>query len=225
VPFSVAHFQGAVKVSSLSSASAGANSPLAGAWTQAEQIAEQVRSMDGLGDAQREQYSTLILLAAASGLRSSELLALRINDIDFKASTVRVDESSDQQTNGRMGLCKNSPNAEALIFRCKRRIDSRNHDTEIKVRIRNSKHWVYRKGGCTGFDEDATGDGNLPESTLPSSANKWDLAPPPDSSYRGEIPLDQVCAAFSSKSLGKMERPIGIEPTPEPWQGSVLPLY
>lgn len=22
-----------------------------------------------------------------------------------------------------------------------------------------------------------------------------------------------------------MERPIGIEPTPEPWQGSVLPLY
>jgi hypothetical protein len=23
----------------------------------------------------------------------------------------------------------------------------------------------------------------------------------------------------------RMERPIGIEPTPEPWQGSVLPLY
>jgi site-specific recombinase XerC len=104
----------------LSRASAGANSPLAGAWTQAEQIAEHVRSVDGLGDARREQYSTLILLAAASGLRSSELLALRINDIDFKASTVRVDESSGQQTNGRIGLCKNSPNAEALIFRCKR---------------------------------------------------------------------------------------------------------
>jgi integrase len=41
--------------------------------------------MDGLGDARREQYSTLILLAAASGLRSSELLALKINDIDVKA--------------------------------------------------------------------------------------------------------------------------------------------
>jgi hypothetical protein len=25
--------------------------------------------------------------------------------------------------------------------------------------------------------------------------------------------------------FGIMERPIGIEPTPEPWQGSVLPLY
>ena len=27
------------------------------------------------------------------------------------------------------------------------------------------------------------------------------------------------------KRLDLMERPIGIEPTPEPWQGSVLPLY
>ena len=27
------------------------------------------------------------------------------------------------------------------------------------------------------------------------------------------------------KCLKSMERPIGIEPTPEPWQGSVLPLY
>jgi len=41
----------------------------------------------------------------------------------------------------------------------------------------HSKHWVYRKGVCTGFDGDATGDGNLPESTLPSSANKWAIAP------------------------------------------------
>ena len=27
------------------------------------------------------------------------------------------------------------------------------------------------------------------------------------------------------KNEEEMERPIGIEPTPEPWQGSVLPLY
>src|SRR6202008_1217533 len=32
--------------------------------------------------------------------------------------------------------------------------------------------------------------------------------------------------AWLKKELeGNMERPIGIEPTPEPWQGSVLPLY
>ena len=29
----------------------------------------------------------------------------------------------------------------------------------------------------------------------------------------------------SSEVLDGVERPIGIEPTPEPWQGSVLPLY
>jgi site-specific recombinase XerD len=52
-----------------------------------------IRNMDGLGATRREQYATLLLLAAASGLRSSELLALKIDDIDFKASTVRVDES------------------------------------------------------------------------------------------------------------------------------------
>ena len=50
-------------------------------WKDAETIAEHVRKMDGLGDYRRAQYSTLILLAAASGLRCSELLALRVNDL------------------------------------------------------------------------------------------------------------------------------------------------
>jgi hypothetical protein len=56
--------------------------------------------------------------------------------------------------------------------------------------------------------------------------------------YTGEIPQELVRAAFSENLKGAesemglrreylkiMERPIGIEPTPEPWQGSVLPLY
>jgi integrase len=77
-------------------------------WAQAEIIARHVQKMDGLGDTRREQYATLVLLAAASGLRSSELLALRVNDLDVQAGTVRVDESSDQRTKGRIGLCKNT---------------------------------------------------------------------------------------------------------------------
>jgi integrase len=77
------------------------------AWGQAIQIAEHVRSMDGLGDARREQYSTLVLIAAASGLRCGELLALRRNDINFDARTIRVDESSDQRNGGKIGPCKN----------------------------------------------------------------------------------------------------------------------
>jgi integrase len=64
--------------------------------------------MTSLGDARREQYATLILLAAASGLRVSELLALRVNDIDLKTGTIRVDESSDQRNNGAIGPCKNA---------------------------------------------------------------------------------------------------------------------
>jgi len=76
-------------------------------WAQAVQIAEHLRNLDGLGDSRREQYSTAVLVAAASGLRCSELLALKRNDIDFKANTIRVDESSDQMDRGRIGSCKN----------------------------------------------------------------------------------------------------------------------
>src|SRR2546429_5441172 len=66
-------------------------------WAQAQQIAEYVGKMDRLGKARREQYATLFLLGAASGLRTSELLALRANDLDFGAGTVRGEESSDQR--------------------------------------------------------------------------------------------------------------------------------
>lgn len=37
-----------------------------------------------------------------------ELLALRVNDIDFGASTLRIGESSDQQNKGIIGSFKNS---------------------------------------------------------------------------------------------------------------------
>jgi integrase len=76
-------------------------------WQQTEQIAEHIRKMDGLGDSRREQYATLILLAAASGLRCSELLALRVHDLDFKTNSIIVDEASDQRTSGKIGECKN----------------------------------------------------------------------------------------------------------------------
>jgi integrase len=47
-----------------------------------------------------------VLLAAASGLRSSELLALRVNNIDLSANTVRVEESSDQRDQGKLDRAK-----------------------------------------------------------------------------------------------------------------------
>jgi integrase len=77
-------------------------------WAHAEQVAEQIRKLDGLRQVRREQYAVLILLYAASGLRCSELLALRVNDIDFGASALRIDESSDQRSKGKIGPCKNA---------------------------------------------------------------------------------------------------------------------
>ena len=38
-------------------------------WQQAQRIAKRISGMASLGDNRREQYSALILLAAASGLR------------------------------------------------------------------------------------------------------------------------------------------------------------
>jgi integrase len=74
-------------------------------WEQTLRIVEQVQQLENLGEARQEQYTTLFLLAAASGLRISELLALRSDDIDFDSSTVRVDESVDRL--GQVGPCKN----------------------------------------------------------------------------------------------------------------------
>ena len=72
-------------------------------WEQTLQIVEQIKTMDTLGAARREQYSTLFLVAAASGLRIGELLALRKDDIG--ENTIRVDESVDRA--GTIGPCKN----------------------------------------------------------------------------------------------------------------------
>lgn len=77
-------------------------------WEQAVQIAKHVRTADGLGDSRREQYPTLILLASATGLRCGELLALRGCDVDFKAKTIRVEQSTDQRNGGKIGPCKNA---------------------------------------------------------------------------------------------------------------------
>jgi len=42
---------------------------------------------------------------------------LRVNDIDFKAETIRVDESSDQRSNGTIGPCKNAAAYRNVVLR------------------------------------------------------------------------------------------------------------
>jgi integrase len=75
-------------------------------WQHVNQIVGQVRKMD-LEEPRKEQYVAVFLLAAATRLRCGELFALRGNDIDFKAGTILVDESADQQTY-QLGPSKNA---------------------------------------------------------------------------------------------------------------------
>jgi hypothetical protein len=68
----------------------------------------------------------LFILASAADTRCSELFALKPSDVDFKAGTLRVDESSDQRTKGKIGLCKNVAAYRTIVM----------HDHEGKEALR-----------------------------------------------------------------------------------------
>jgi integrase len=75
-------------------------------WLQAKQIAEHVHKLD-VDETRKKRYATVSVLAAVTGLRCGELFALKLNRIDFKAGTIRVDESADQRIY-EIGPCKNA---------------------------------------------------------------------------------------------------------------------
>lgn len=100
-------------------------------WEQTLRIVEQVQQSEALGEARQEQYSTLFLLAAGSGLRISELLALRSDDIDFDSSTIRVDESVDKL--GQIGPCKNVSAYRAVVLAD---VDSQHAMQKLKLFIK-----------------------------------------------------------------------------------------
>lgn len=76
-------------------------------WADANRIAKTVRKLPDLDKDRKARYATAFILASATGLRCSELFALRIDDVDFKARTIRVDESFDGRTYT-TGKCKNA---------------------------------------------------------------------------------------------------------------------
>jgi integrase len=75
-------------------------------WADASRIAKAVHKLDGLNKARKSRYATAFILAAATGVRCSELYALRMDDVDFRAGTIRVNESFDGRTHT-IGKCKN----------------------------------------------------------------------------------------------------------------------
>jgi integrase len=190
-------------------------------WPEALKVAAHLRKLPSLGDSRREQYSALILLAAASGLRSSELLALKVNDFDFGASTVRVDESSDQRSNGLIGACKNVAAYRTVAL----------HDAEGRAVMRQLKRFIGKRQELV-FE--TTNSGPLLETTILSDGlhptlkalelpkgglhgfrrgcnRRWELAginpavirqqmghssSRMTALYSGEIPLEKVREAF-----------------------------
>jgi integrase len=84
-------------------------------WSDSKRIAEAVRKLDGLDETRKNIYATVFILAAATGLRCGELFALRVDDIDFRADTIRVDESADQRTYT-IGPCKNAAAYRTVVL-------------------------------------------------------------------------------------------------------------
>ena len=196
-------------------------------WTQAQQIAEQVRKLDGLGPARREQYATAILVTAGAGLRSSELLTLKFNDLDFGTSTLRVDESSDQRNAGKIGPCKTATAYRTVLLR----------DPEGQKAIRELRRFVGSASNPNALIFHSKRGGPLMETTMLNQDlypalealglkkagmhalrrgcnRRWELAginpavlrqqmghtsAAMTALYTGEIPLEHVQAEFSSK--------------------------
>lgn len=103
-------------------------------WQQAKQIAAQVQKLERLGQARKDQYAMLFILASAADTRCSELFALKPNDVDFKADTIRVDESSDQRTKGKIGECKNVAAYRTIVM----------HDPEGREALRLLKKFLKK---------------------------------------------------------------------------------
>jgi integrase len=171
------------------------------------------------------KYATLFLLAAASGLRCSELFALKIEDVDFKAGSIRVDESSDQRSKGKLGPCKNAAAYRTVLL----------HDQEGKEALRTLKQFIKKnqspdrlifrsRHDTPSIETNVLHDGlhptlkalNLPKAGLHAFRHgcnrRWELAglnpavlrqqmghssAAMTARHTGEIPLQQVRQAFS----------------------------
>jgi integrase len=194
-------------------------------WQDALRIASAIRKLD-IAPARGEQFATLVILAAASGLRCSELFALKVDDIDFKAGTIRVDESSDQRSAGKLGPCKNVAAYRTVGL----------HDDEGKKALHVLKAYLKKSKGRTELifqsrngtpllETNVLKDGLYPALkvlVLPKAGmhafrhgcnRRWELSglnsavirqqmghssATMTARYTGQIPLEQVLAAYSS---------------------------
>ena len=193
-------------------------------WEHTLRIVEHIKTMETLGAARKEKYETLFLLAAASGLRISELLALRSDDIDFESSTIRVDESVDSLR--QIGACKNAAayrtvvladaegkfamqklkqyiNQDGLIFRSKTNgplventiLTQGLHPALEKLGLPKSGMHAFRRG-CNRRWELARVSAAVIRQQMGHASSEM------TSLYTGEIPVEQVQKQFQLDSNG-----------------------
>lgn len=200
-------------------------------WEQSLLIAKEVRKIEDLDD-RRERYATLFSLASASGLRCGELFALRMNDLDFNANTIRVDESVDFL--GKIGPCKNAtayrtvlladPVGKEAMRILKAFIGERIQDSTAFVFASNRKTPLRASQMLRTALHPALKALNLPQDGLHAFRRgcnrRWELSgmnpavlrqqmghtsAAMTARYTGEIPLDQVKAEFSSRFGNKID--------------------
>jgi integrase len=197
-------------------------------WADAKRIARAVKKLDRLDDSRKEIYAMAFLLASATGLRCGELFALRMNDINFRAGTIRVDESVDQRTYT-MGPCKNAAAYRTVLLA----------DREGKVALRMLKRFLGGIRVATAFVFHSRRGSPLRETNvlvnglhpalkavdLPKAGmhafrhgcnRRWELAgvnpavvrqhmghssAAMTARYTGEIPLEQIRAAFPQNRI------------------------
>jgi integrase len=194
-------------------------------WTDAQRIAKAVRKLDGLDSGRMARYGTAFILASATGLRCSELFALRMDDVDFRAGTIRVDESFDGRTYT-VGQCKNVRAYRTIVLGDREgREAMRKLKAFIKGRAQNPREFVFHSKRGSPMREtkvlhealhpalEAVG---LPKAGMHAFRRgcnrRWELAgvepavlrqqmghssAAMTARYTGEIPLAQVKAAFS----------------------------
>jgi integrase len=200
-------------------------------WEQSLLIAKQVRKIEDLDD-RRERYAALFTLASASGLRCGELFALRMNDLDFNANTIRVDESVDFL--GTVGPCKNAAAYRTVLLADPEGKEAmRILKAFVKERIQDSQAFVFSSNRNTPLRASqmlrtalhpALKALNLPQDGLHAFRRgcnrRWELSgmnpavlrqqmahtsAAMTARYTGEIPLDQVKAEFSSRFGNKID--------------------
>jgi integrase len=201
-------------------------------WDEAKKIAEEVQKLPKLDGIRKQTYATVVLLAAATGLRCGELFALRHDDLDFRAGTIRVDESVDQRT-FTIGPCKNAAAYRTVVL-------ADDEGTEALTALREflgdasalpSKLLFHSRNGSALRETNVLHDGLHPAlkaSGLEQAGmhafrhgcnRRWELAgmnpavlrqqmghssSAMTARYTGEIPIEQIRASFSKQFGNKI---------------------